>query len=213
VDAAELHAVITAERLALADVVDTLTPEQWREPSLCTGWTVDTLVAHLTLTSRLTPLEAIRGMIGARFDVDRMIDRSARARAAQYSPAELAAQYRESATWTGRPLGTSPRDPLVDVLVHGQDLTRPLDIPHAMPPDHVVPALDHAVSASFYGAAKRLAGLRLVATDADWSHGDGDREVRGPSGELLLVATGRTAGLGALDGPGVDELSSRLSPA
>ncbi|WP_345417711.1 maleylpyruvate isomerase family mycothiol-dependent enzyme [Actinomycetospora chlora] len=209
-DAAELHAAITAERLSLADVIDTLTPDQWRHPSLCTGWTVDTLVAHLTLTSRITPFEAVRAMIGARFDINRMIDRTARARAAEYPPADLAAQYRESATWTGRPLGTRPRDPLVDVLVHGQDLARPLHIPHAMPPDHVVPALEYAVAASFYGASTRLAGLRLVATDADWAHGDGS-EVHGPSGELLLVTTGRAAGLPGLEGPGVDELAARLS--
>jgi uncharacterized protein (TIGR03083 family) len=210
VDAADLHAAISAERLGLADVIDALSPEQWQEPSACTGWTEKTLVAHLTLTSRLTPLEAIRGMVGARFDINRMIDRSARARAAEYSPAELAAQYRESATWTGRPFGTKPRDPLVDVLVHGQDLTRPLGIRHPMPPDHVVPALDYAVDASFYGAPKRLAGLRLVATDADWSHGDGDREVSGTSGDLLLVTTGHPAGLEALDGPGVDDLRARV---
>jgi uncharacterized protein (TIGR03083 family) len=212
VDTADLQAMISAERLRLADVIDALTPEQWQEPSLCPGWTVKTVVAHLCLTSRLTPVQALRGMIGAGFDVDRMIDRSARARAAQYSPAELAAQYRESATWTGRPLGTKPQDPLVDVLVHGQDITRPLHIPHAMPADHVVPALDYAVGASFYGASKRLAGLRLVATDADWSHGEGDRDVRGPSGDLLLATTGRTAGLDALQGPGADELRSRLAP-
>ncbi|GAA4866683.1 maleylpyruvate isomerase family mycothiol-dependent enzyme [Actinomycetospora straminea] len=209
-DAADLHAAISAERLRLADVIDALTPEQWTQPTLCAGWTVKTLVAHLTLTSRLTPFEAVRAMIAARFDINRMIDRSARARAAEYSPAELAAQYRESATWTGRPFGTKPRDPLVDVLVHGQDLTRPLSIRLPMPAEHVVPALDHTLGASFYGAPKRLAGLRLVATDADWSHGEGADEVRGPSGDLLLVATGRRSGLDALEGPGVETVSGRL---
>jgi hypothetical protein len=75
----------------------------------------------------------------------------------------------------------------------------------------VVPALEYAVDASFYGAAKRLAGLRLVATDADWSHGEGDRELHGPAGDLLLVTTCRTAGLEALEGPGVDDLATRLT--
>jgi hypothetical protein len=40
--------------------------------------------------------------------------------------------------------------------------------------------------------------------------GDGDREVRGPAGELLLVATGRPAGLAALEGPGVEDAAARL---
>jgi uncharacterized protein (TIGR03083 family) len=209
-DRDDLRTALESERLALADVVDTLGPEEWRTPSLCTGWTVQDVVAHMTLTSRLTKLGAIRAMIAARGDVNRMIDESARARAAQYSPAELAAQIRETAGSERRPLGTQPRDPLVDVLVHTQDITRPLGLPHAMPAEHVVPALEQVWGSSFYGARKRLAGLRLTATDADWSAGDGDREVRGPAGELLLVATGRPAGLAGLSGDGVDEVTARL---
>lgn len=73
-----------------------------------------------------------------------------------------------------------------------------------------MPALDFVVATTFYGAAQRPAGLRLVATDTDRTFGDGDREVRGPVRELLLVATGRRAGLDALDGPGVEDLASSL---
>ena len=209
-DRADLLATLETERLALADVIDTLDAEEWRTPSLCAGWTVQDVVAHMTLTSRLTRLGAIRAVLAARGDINRMIDESARARAAEYSPAELAAQFRETAGSARRPLGTQPRDPLVDVLVHAQDVTRPLGRPHPMPAAHVVPALEHAWGSSFYGARKRLAGLRLVATDADWSAGEGYREVRGPAGELLLVATGRPAGLAALEGPGVEDAASRL---
>ncbi|MHC1562105.1 maleylpyruvate isomerase family mycothiol-dependent enzyme [Actinomycetospora sp. C-140] len=210
-DTADLQADITAERRGLADVIDALRPEQWQEPSLCTGWTVEILVAHLTLTSRITPLQAMWGVVTAGFDINTMIDRAARAHAARYSPAELAAQFRESVDWTRRPFGAKPRDPLVDILVHGQDLTRPLAIAHPMPPAHVVPALEYAVGASFYSAPKRLRGLCLVATDADWSSGDGDRELRGPSGDLLLVTTGRATGLAALEGSAVDEMATRLA--
>ena len=210
-DRTDLLAALESERLALADVLDTLTPEQWRAASLCRGWTVQDVVAHMTLTSRISRLEAIRGVLAARGDIDRMIDQAARARAARYSPAELVAQFRESAGSERRPLGTQPRDPLVDVVVHAQDVTRPLGRRHAMPPAHVVPALDHVWASSFYGARKRLAGLQLVSTDADWSAGEGDRELRGPAGELLLVATGRPTGLAALSGTGVDEAASRLA--
>ncbi|MEJ2888335.1 maleylpyruvate isomerase family mycothiol-dependent enzyme [Actinomycetospora aeridis] len=209
-DSAALHAAITSERLRLADVLEELAPEEWDDESLCTGWTVKTLVAHLTLTSRLSRLEAFRGVLAARFDINAFIDRSARARAAQYSPAELISQFRESAGWTQRPMGAKPMDPLVDILVHGQDLTRPLRRTLPIAPERAVPALDFVLSTSFYDAPKRLAGLHLVATDTDWSHGDGDRDLRGPAGDLLLVATGRSAGLPALDGPGVAELAARL---
>lgn len=208
-DRADLRTALESERLALADVVDTLGSEEWQAASLCTGWTVQDVVAHMTLTSRLTKLGAIRAVLAARGDINRMIDQSARARAAEYSPAELAAQLRETAGSERRPLGTQPRDPLVDVLVHAQDITRPLGLPHAMPVEHVVPALQQVWGSSFYRPQKHLAGLRLVATDADWSAGEGDREVRGPAGELLLVATGRPARLAALEGPGVEDAAAR----
>ncbi|GAA4940537.1 uncharacterized protein (TIGR03083 family) [Actinomycetospora succinea] len=209
-DSAELQTAIESERLRLADVLEQLAPEEWDVETLCTGWTVKTLVAHLTLTSRITRLEALRGVVAARFDINAFIDRAARARAAQYSPAELITQFRESAGWTQRPMGAKPTDPLVDILTHGQDLTRPLRRTLPMSPERVVPALDFVLSTSFYGAPKRMAGLRLVATDIDWTSGDGDHELRGPIGDLLLASTGRPAGLAALDGPGVADLAARL---
>lgn len=209
-DDAELHAAIESERLRLADVLDELAPEEWDDESLCTGWTVKTLVAHLTLTSRITRLEALRGVVAARFDINAFIDRAARARAAQYSVPELISQFRESAGWTKRPMGAKPLDPFVDIQVHGQDLTRPLRRTLPMAPEHAVPALGFVLSTSFYGAPKRFAGLHLVATDTDWSHGEGDRELRGPAGDLLLVATGRATGLTALHGEGVADLVGRL---
>jgi hypothetical protein len=78
-----------------------------------------------------------------------------------------------------------------------------------MSPERVRPALEHVWSSSFYGARRRFAGLRLVATDLDWAQGEG-REIRGPGGELLLVLTGRRAGLDGLDGPGAAEAERRL---
>jgi uncharacterized protein (TIGR03083 family) len=210
VDRAHLQAAVESERRALADVLDTLTPEEWRTPSLCGGWTVQDVVAHMTLTSRLSRLDAVLAVLAARGDINRMIDTKARERAAQYSPAELAAQYRETVSSGRRPLGTQPADPLVDVIVHGQDITRPLGRSLAMPPEHAALALHHVFASSFYGAKKRMEGLRLVPTDIDASFGDGDRELHGPAGELLLVATGRPAGLAALTGPGVEDAAARL---
>jgi uncharacterized protein (TIGR03083 family) len=210
VDRAHLQAAVESERRALADVLDTLTPEEWRTPSLCGGWTVQDVVAHMTLTSRLSRLDAVLAVLAARGDINRMIDTKARERAAQYSPAELAAQYRETVASERRPLGTQPADPLVDVIVHGQDITRPLGRSLAMPPEHAALALHHVFGSSFYGAKKRMEGLRLVPTDIDASFGDGDRELHGPAGELLLVATGRPAGLAALTGPGVEDAAARL---
>ena len=35
------------ERLAFADLLDTLTPEQWDTPSLCGDWTVAEVATHM----------------------------------------------------------------------------------------------------------------------------------------------------------------------
>lgn len=210
-DREQLRRAIESERLSLADRLDGLSPEEWRTPSLCAGWTVHEVVAHLTLATRLSKPAAIAGMVRARFDIDRMIGDAARARAAEYEPADLVAQLRETAGSERRPLGTQPRDPLVDALVHGQDIGRPLHRPPPMDPERVTEALGHVWASSFYGTRKRFDGLRLVATDSDWSAGDGP-EVTGPSGELLMVATGRAAGLDGLGGAGRDEAASRLRP-
>jgi uncharacterized protein (TIGR03083 family) len=120
------------------------------------------------------------------------------------------AQLRATAGSARRPLGTRPLDPLVDVLVHGQDIARSLGRVRSMPLERVLPALQHVWDSSFYGAQKRLAGLRSTATDLNWAEGEG-AEVRGPGGELLLLLTGRRAALDNLDGPGVAEAAARLA--
>jgi uncharacterized protein (TIGR03083 family) len=210
VERAEIVAAVEAERLRLADVLDDLAPEEWLVPSLCAGWTVKVVVAHISLVTRLSRLTALRALVVARGDINAMIDRVSRAEAARHSPAELIAHFRETAGSARRPPGAKPMDPLVDILTHSQDITRPLHRTFALPVEYVVPALEFVLSTKFYGAQQRLAGLRLVATDTDRTFGEGGREVRGPVRELLLVATGRSAGLAALEGPGVDDLASRL---
>jgi hypothetical protein len=79
-----------------------------------------------------------------------------------------------------------------------------------MAPERVSVALAHVAGSSFYGVQKRFAGLRFVATDLDWSTGSGD-EVRGPGGQLLLLLTGRPAGLAGLQGPGAATVGARLA--
>jgi len=209
VDRDAIVRAIEAERRELADLLDRLTPADWDVASLCRGWTVRDVVAHMTLTTRLSRAAAVFGVLRARGDINRMIGDAARRRAAEFAPPELVAQLRATAGSARRPLGTQPPDPLVDVLVHGQDIARPLGRTREMPAERVLPALEHVWSSSFYGARKRFPELRFAATDLPWSAGDG-AEVRGPGGELLLVLTGRAAGLAALDGPGAAEVAARL---
>ncbi|MGW2224283.1 maleylpyruvate isomerase family mycothiol-dependent enzyme [Streptomyces formicae] len=199
-----------AERLGIADFLEELDADDWGRDSLCTGWTVRDVAAHLTLSTRTTLLDLLKGAIGARFDWERMEYDKARDRAARHTPAELVAQIRQTAGSPRRAPLSAPLDPLTDFLVHGQDIARPLGRARPMPGPQTVAALDHVVASPFYGAKKRLRGVRLVATDADWSTGAGPAEARGPAGDLLLVVTGRRAGLAAVTGAGAERLAERL---
>ena len=192
-------------------MLDRLDAVQWRAPTLCSGWTVRDVVAHLTAPTRTSLPAMVLQMALARGDFDRMADRDARRRGERSAPRELVAQLRETAGSPRRMPGSSPLDPLVDVLVHGQDICRPLGLARPVPVAAAQVALSHVSTSVFHGAPGRLKGLRLLATDSEWTHGpDGRPEVRGSTADLLLVATGRPAGLDGLDGPGVETLHARL---
>jgi uncharacterized protein (TIGR03083 family) len=199
---------LEAERLSLADFLDGLTPQDWQAATLCPEWTVHEMAAHLALSTKDTLLGTIRGVIRARGDWNLMNTTSAREHAARHQPAELIQQIRETAGSARRAPGAGRLDPLVDALVHGQDIARPLGLTRELPAEQTVAALEHVRGSAFYGAKRRFAGTRLVATDTDWSGGDGPDEIHGPVGDLLLVATGRAAGLAGLSGRGLDRVAA-----
>lgn len=200
----------TAERLGVADLLDDLGDHEWRSASLCPGWTVRDVAAHLTMSTRDRLFDTIRGVVRARGDFNRMLADQARERAARFAPEELVAQLRETAGSARRMPGSSLLDPLVDALVHGLDIARPLGRRRQPPTPPVLAGLDHVRRSSFYGGPRRFRGTRLVATDADWSAGAGPAEVRGPAADLLLLATGRPAALPHLSGPGLDRIAATL---
>jgi uncharacterized protein (TIGR03083 family) len=206
---ADVDAAVAAERHRVADLVADLSGEEWMTPSLCTAWTVRDVVAHLTVTTRLTVPRLVRAAVRARGSFDRMEVDLAAERSAAYSADELVAQLRESAGSTRRFPGSGPRDPLMDLVVHGQDIARPLSRRHVSPPEVVADCLAYVATNRFMGGPRRLAGVRLVSTDTGWTLGYG-AELRGPDVDLLLVAAGRRAGLDALEGPGVAVMDARL---
>jgi uncharacterized protein (TIGR03083 family) len=209
-DAAVLLA-LTTERLALCTRLDELDDASWSVPTPCSGWTVKDVVAHLTLSTRQTAIDFVRGMVRHRGNFDRMNAEQARSWSVQHTTAELLDLLRESAGSRQTSFGSSYRDGLIDVIVHGQDIARPLGALWIVPPADVVVALDHALSNRWYGAPKRLAHATLVATDLDWTWGSGPSQIVGPCIDLLLVATGRPEGMDNLTGPGLAELTARFS--
>ena len=209
-DVRAVEAATTGERLALCSILERLKPEEWDVPSLCDGWAVRDVVGHLTLATHETVRDMVVGMIKARGSFDRMTRDTAINRAKQFEPAELIEQIRATAESTRRAPMSSPHDPLLDIMVHTQDITRPLERSYVPNPERVDLALDHAVTSRWYGGAKRFAMVTLEATDTTWTAGSGDQPVAGPAVDLLLMATGRVAGFDGLSGPGVATLRRQL---
>ena len=201
--------LVHAERAALILDLETLDDESWEQPSLCGEWTVHDVVAHLVDTARTTRLGFVVGLALARFDFDRQNARGVeRERGA--SPRETLERLRRVAPRRSTP--PAPLDSrLVEEIVHGEDIRRPLGITRAYPREAVVRALrlQARTPASFGGARETVTRARLVAVDADLSIGEGP-EVRGPALSLLLAVTGRRVALDDLDGPGTGVLASSI---
>ncbi len=186
----ELRDTIAAERVALADILDRLSVEQWATPSLCEGWTVREVVAHITMGFRTSNARFGLEMVKARGNFNRMADRVAH-RDARMATAELVAGVRDNARHGWRPPGGGYEGALTHDVVHGLDITRPLGIEREIPEADLRLVLDQLVgerSLKFFGLD--ASGVRLQAEDIDWSHGDG-AELRARAEDLVLVLSGR----------------------
>jgi uncharacterized protein (TIGR03083 family) len=203
----DLWNVVHAERRALAADLTGLTPEQWRTPSLCTGWTVHDVLAHMVSTAKLTPPAFLMGMAAAGFNFRRFTGKRIAAEGAG-GPAATLAAFRAVETSTSAPPGPTVTW-LGEVLVHSEDIRRPLGIAHEYPVASMTRVTDfYAGSNVLIGGKRRVEGLTLHATDADWSRGSGPT-VSGPVRALMLATTGRKVALDELTGPGVATLRSR----
>ena len=203
----EIWRTIDAQRLALADLLDGLTGPDWDRPSLCSAWTVRDVAAHLT--QQQLGLADLPGLLlGWRGTMDRTIAHAARRKAAVRPTGRLIAELRGMTGSRRHNLGVTFLETLTDILVHAQDIAIPLGRELSMPPEAAAVATTRMLTMRFpppLPASRRAARLRLVATDTDWSAGDGP-EVTGPMAAILLACTGRTVALAQLTGPGVSAL-------
>lgn len=197
--------MIHAERAALAD--DLAGVEGWTTPSLCSDWTVHEVLGHLTATAKMTPPRFLARMAAAGFRFPVMAQRLIDAETAA-GPAATLAEFRRVQGATSGPPG--PVDSwLGEIVVHGEDIRRPLGITRAYPVAALVRVADfYKGSNLLIGAKRRLAGLTVRATDAEWTHGSGP-EVSGPMLAIVLAMTGRQTGLDALSGEGRETLRAR----
>jgi len=207
----DIRAAIADERRRIAGLVDSLQPGQLDTPSLCGDWTVKEVAGHLVAASGAAPGSSLLGMlVRSGFNLHKANSRLA-VRAADRPAAELARMLRDSADspFVAPLVGSAGQ--LTDLQVHGQDMRRPLGLPHGLQLDRLKVSLEFLTGGKAFGFTprRRLAGLRFEAADLNWFSGVGEL-VAGPAETLVMAMCGRDAVLSELDGPGVRILRGRI---
>ena len=201
--------MIEADRLALADYLAALAPDDWKKQSLCEDWNVEQVAAHLLVVPTTSKGKVFVTFIGSGFNLDRFSSKMIDAILAEQSTDQLVETFRSTAGSRNVPPGMKPINVLGDLVVHSADISEGVGEPLDYPVDHYVAGLESfKTMQTALGSRKRIAGLELSATDADWSYGEGPL-VEGTAKDLVLAMTGRTSAIDRLSGDGVATLRTR----
>lgn len=196
------------ERTEMADFLASLRLEQWDQPSLCHGWSIRDVAAHAVSYEEHGVADLVKRLARARFRPGRF-NEVALTEYAGRDPQELVAFLRRHLTPRGATARFGGRVGLVDAMIHHQDMRRPLDMRRRIPAERLLCALPFAVTAPPLRGFWNARGVRLVATDLDWSWGRGP-EARGLAEAVLMVLAGRRRVARELTGPGASILQERL---
>jgi uncharacterized protein (TIGR03083 family) len=186
----DLMPMITTERRAFGEVLEGLPEPAWNAPSLCSGWRVREVVAHMTMPFRYPAPRFLGELVRSRGNFARMADRIAR-RDAQAPIGTLLDGWLTNEDHRWKPPGGGLKGALTHDVVHGLDITVPLGLQHPVSEPALRVVLDHAttpLSLKHFGLD--LTGIRLEADDLDWTFGEGE-PLRGGAQSLLLVLMDR----------------------
>ena len=204
-DAYRLREMVGAEQAEFVEMLRGLTPEQWAAPSLCRGWSVHDVVIHIANHAHTTAPQRIAGLARVVFSEARQLE-PYRAR-----PTDELIDWLASPAKLAGPLNI--RTQLAELVIHQQDVRRPLGIVRQIPAERLSVLLDFCVtrvgSASVASSRRRAKGLRLVATDVGWSAGIGP-DVRGPGEAVFMALNGRGSAMEDLSGDGTEVLARRM---
>ena len=209
-DHEQLWAYTHAERAALAATLAGLSDEQWAHDTLCPGWTVKDVAAHVISTPQIgwrqMPGMVLRN-VGRGYNT--LIFREVKRRSERETRESILADFERFATSTHHVPTTTSVEPLMDVLVHHQDIVRPLGLRRDMPPAAAAAAADRSRTLSLLMGSRRVVrGTRMVATDVDWARGSGPT-ITGPAQELLMLCSGRSPDPDLVSGDGLALLATR----
>ena len=205
-EAYELRNMVEAEQEEFVELLRGLTPEQWQAPSLCGGWSVHDAVIHIAIHAHTGGAERVAGLARVGFSEARQME------------PERARSTEALVDWLGSPAKLAGRfdilTQLSELVIHQQDVRRPLGIERKIPSERLAVVLDFGTSVSgltftMAFSRRRAKGLRVVAPDIGWWAGSGP-EVRGPGEAILMALNGRGHALSDLEGDGVPVLAGRI---
>lgn len=199
---------VVAERGEQVELLAALGAEQWDAPTLCAGWRVREVVAHVTMPFRMSLGRTMVELVKSSGRFDRMADRCARRDAAQMSSEQLLAARRDNIAHPWTPPGGGTHGALAHDIIHGLDITVGLGLDRRVPPERVALVLAGMRPRNIAYFGTDLSGVQLRATDLEWSHGDGT-PVRGLAQDLLLIVCGRRLPPGRLTGDAAARFSQR----
>lgn len=196
-------------REAFADYLDGLSADEWTKPSLCEGWTVRDVAAHMLVIPTVAKGRVFRTFLGSGFNLDKMNAKFVSTMTAHRSTTEIAAMTRTAADSRTMPPGLKLPGVLTELAVHSADVAEGVGRLFTLPAEVYIATLQHLKDVQpVVGSKQRIAGLTLHATDADWSTGAGPL-VEGPIRQLLLAVAGRRPALEHLTGDGLAILQAR----
>ncbi len=204
-------ATATHRRL-VADLLDRLDEQQLETPSLCAAWTTRQVAGHLVVAVDVAMGGFLLELARQRGSADRTSSVLA-VRVARRPVPELSAVLRDKADFHLSLPFIGAVGQLADTAIHLRDMARPLGLPDDVPPPSWRTVLDFLMTrpAQVGHVPRGLPkGLRFVATDQDWAHGEGP-EVRGPSEALGMALAGRLVAVDDLTGDGVATVRRRLT--
>jgi uncharacterized protein (TIGR03083 family) len=200
---------IDDERSALADDLATLADDQWDVLSLCTKWRIRDVVGHLIFGTNMKFGPILLGMLKSGMNFNRFMARVGMKIGVE-PPAELLVRFQKTIGLHSTLNGAPPEIMLVDLVCHSQDIRRPTGMTRIVPEATLLTVADTIKSVGFpLHTKRRIAGLRMSATDADWSAGDGP-SVEGPLASLVLAMAGRPSPLEDLSGDGMPTIRARM---
>ncbi|MGI8523892.1 MAG: maleylpyruvate isomerase family mycothiol-dependent enzyme [Nocardioides sp.] len=208
-DKEAIFGACTRMRHDTADWLETLDEAALDTPSLCSGWAVRGVAGHLIASVSAPLSQLLLHTVRSGFNPHRANVTMGRERGAHTGP-DLATTLRRHADVELSVPVVGVHGPFTDLVVHNADMRVPLGAPWEPDPVWATECLAFVGKGALgFTARKRLAGLRLVATDSSYVAGQG-AELSGPAYSLLLALCGRAVGLERLDGPGRDLLAARL---